>query len=199
MDPDLETFVSLFQANDDPWGFRTRWYETRKRELTLACLPKARYSNAYEPGCANGELLAALATRCERLQGSDGVSAAVELARQRVAKLRHVEVVEALLPREWPQDRFDLIVISELGFYFSREQLSDLVVCIGQSLLGAGTVLACHWRHPVEGFAFNGDDVHQTLHAGLMLPRVVHHEERDLVIDVWCADARSVAEREGFV
>ena len=28
-------FEALFASNDDPWGFRTRWYEARKRSLTI--------------------------------------------------------------------------------------------------------------------------------------------------------------------
>ena len=42
----------LFEASDDPWSFKSRWYEARKRALTLAALPKLRYGRAYEPGCA---------------------------------------------------------------------------------------------------------------------------------------------------
>ena len=62
-------FDRLFEASEDPWGFRTRWYEARKRSITLACLPEAHYQNAYEPGCANGELAAALAPRmcCQKV------------------------------------------------------------------------------------------------------------------------------------
>ena len=31
-------FDQLFAGNDDPWAFRQRWYEQRKRALTLAVL-----------------------------------------------------------------------------------------------------------------------------------------------------------------
>ncbi|MBC7682848.1 MAG: hypothetical protein H7172_10975, partial [Ferruginibacter sp.] len=37
-------FDALFKDTEDPWGFRTRWYETRKRALTLASLPADRYA-----------------------------------------------------------------------------------------------------------------------------------------------------------
>ncbi len=110
-------FETLFQHSDDPWKFRTRWYEARKRAVTLACLPAQRFVHGYEPGCANGELSAALAARCERLLVSDGSSHAVALARTRLAALPHVQVIEAWLPQAWPQEHFDLIVISELGYF----------------------------------------------------------------------------------
>ena len=33
-------FDQLFAGNDDPWAFRQRWYEQRKRALTLAVLTR---------------------------------------------------------------------------------------------------------------------------------------------------------------
>jgi hypothetical protein len=44
--PTPEYFESLFEGSDDPWQFRTRWYEARKRALRLACLPAAHYGSA---------------------------------------------------------------------------------------------------------------------------------------------------------
>ena len=67
-------FEALFTSSNDPWGFRTRWYEARKRSLTLACLPHQRYASGFEPGCANGELSAVLAERCDHLLVCDGAA-----------------------------------------------------------------------------------------------------------------------------
>lgn len=192
-------FEAMFAASDDPWGFRTRWYEARKRELTLACLPARRYRRAFEPGCANGELAAALAGRCDQVVASDGIEAAVQLARQRVAHLPHVEVAQGWVPHDWPDGRFDLIVLSEFGFYLSEDDLGGLADRVLASLDDGGTVLACHWRHAVDGYAATGDTVHAALAARLALPRLVRHAEPDLLLDVWCRDGRSVAEHEGFV
>jgi hypothetical protein len=57
-------FDELFRLDADPWRTRTRWYEVRKRALTLAALPQERYERACEPGCGAGEMTAALAQRC---------------------------------------------------------------------------------------------------------------------------------------
>jgi hypothetical protein len=35
-------FEAMFAKSDDPWKFKSRWYERRKRALTLACLPDDR-------------------------------------------------------------------------------------------------------------------------------------------------------------
>ena len=192
-------FDRLFDASEDPWGFRTRWYEARKRAITLAALPAVQYHAAYEPGCANGELAAALASRCTQLRVSDGSQAAVQLSQTRLAEFAHVQVAQEWLPEDWPHQTFDLIVLSELGFYLNEAAVVGIATCVKQSLGDAGTVLACHWRHPVAGFELHGDAVHAILQRQLDLPRLVHHEERDFVLDIWSPDARSVAQREGFI
>ena len=191
-------FDALFEGRDDPWGFKTRWYEQRKRALTLAALPRPRYSNAYEPGCANGELSAALADRCDQLLVSDGNTRALALARARLAALPHVQVLKAWLPDEWPPGRFDLVVISEVAYYLDAAALLDLVDRARQSLNEHGTVLACHWKAPIEGCALTGSQVHEQLSQQLGLHRVLRVDDPDFLLDVWCGDAMSTAQAEGL-
>ncbi len=192
-------FDALFRTSSDPWGFRTRWYEQRKRALTLACLPRARYASAYEPGCANGELAAALAERCDSLVCSDFVFEAVDLARKRLLAWPHARVVQAATPQQWPEGRFDLVVVSELGYYLDAADLSLLARRIRGALREDATVLACHWRHAIQGHALDGDAVHAQLGQELGLTPATSVVEADLRIDVWTSDAHSLAAREGLV
>jgi len=193
-------FDGLFAASDDPWQFRSRWYEQRKRALTLASLTAPRYRSAYEPGCANGELSAALAERCDALLVSDGATKAVEIARRRLQALPHVSVVKAWLPGEWPASHsFDLVVLSELGYYLDADSLVELANSARRSLRQGGSVLACHWRRPIAGCALDGDQVHELLGSTLGMPLLGHTLDADLRIDLWCDDPSSVASREGLV
>jgi SAM-dependent methyltransferase len=192
-------FDALFDGNDDPWLFRTRWYEVRKRALTLACLPQERFASAFEPGCANGELSAALAMRCDQLWITDASARAVALARERTAAHAHVQVQQAWVPDDWPQESFDLVVISELGYFLSADALARLISKTRSSLRPGGTVLACHWRCGSDDCMLNGDEVHDRLHAGLHLTHLSRVVEDDFRIDVWCDSVLSVAQREGFV
>ena len=199
MNPHRDEFTKLFQAADDPWGFKTRWYEARKRDLTLAALPRPHYRRGYEPGCANGELAAALAPRCDQLLVSDGVPAALDQARVRLQGLAQVRFLQGWVPDNWPPETFDLIVFSEIGFYLDTAQLAALISQMKGALEPGGTLLACHWRHPVEGYVLNGDDVHRALAVQLGWPQLLRHEEADFLLEVWSPDARSVAQLEGFV
>jgi SAM-dependent methyltransferase len=191
-----DAFIELFERDADPWRMKTRFYEARKRALTLACLPDARYRRGYEPGCANGELTAALATRCEALLASDGVPTAVAQARARVAGQPHVEVFEAWLPEGWPTGSFDLVVLSELGYFLNADEMHEVIEAVRYALAEGGTLVACHWRHEVQGHPLDAALVHRLLGEQLGMPAIVHHEEPDLLLDVWCTDARSVAERD---
>ena len=193
-----DTFDALFDGQDDPWGFKTRWYEQRKRAITLAALPRPRYATAYEPGCANGELSAALAGRCDQLLVSDGNTRALTLARARLAALPHVRVLKAWLPDEWPPGRFDLVVISEVAYYLDAATLLDLTDRARQSLTEHGTLLACHWKAPIEGCALTGSQVHAQLDQRLGLHPVLRLDDPDFLLDVWCRDATSAAQAEGL-
>ncbi len=193
-----EHFDSMYSASDDPWHFKTRWYEARKRELTLACLPAAHFASAYEPGCAGGDLSLALAPRCHRLLISDGAPKAVQAARARTSGLAHVEVRQAWLPDEWPDEHFDLIVLSEVAYYLDGPALDRLAECMRASLLPQATLLACHWRQPIEGCAMSGDEIHRRLAQRLALPLLCSYADGDVRLDLWSSDERSVAEREGF-
>jgi hypothetical protein len=194
-----DDFDTLYRGDPDPWSYRTRWYEARKRQLTLACLPAARYRSAYEPGCAIGELSVALAGRCDRLLASDGSGVAVDAARQRLASHSHVQVQRLWMPDEWPAQLYDLVVLSEFVYYLSAAQVAMLVQRLLEGLDSNGTVLACHWRRPFAGTYFDGDGVQDELHRRLELPRLLQVVDDDLRLDVWARDPRSVAEREGLV
>ncbi len=196
--PDANFFEALFAHSDDPWQFKTRWYEERKRAITLASLPARHYGSIFEPGCANGELSAALAPRCNRLLIVDGAEQALTLARQRVAAWPHAEARQGWMPEAWPDESFDLIVISEVAYYLAAAPFKVFIDRVRTSLRPGGTVLACHWRRPIDGCAMDGDAVHAALHAALAMPRLSTLTEPDFRLDVWCLDRCSVAQREGL-
>lgn len=153
-------FDAMYAEDPDPWGFASRWYERRKYALSLALLPRPRYGDAFEPGCSIGVLTAGLAGRCDRLLACDGAETAVEQARWRAPGAR---VERRVMPRDWPGGRFDLIVLSELLYYFDDADLARILELTAASLRPGGTVLAVHWRHPVADYPKSGDEVHAAL------------------------------------
>ncbi len=116
-------FRDLYAADADPWGFQSRWYEERKRAITLAALPSPRYGRALELGCSIGVLTAQLAPRCDALLATDFDPTALGQARARLADASNVEFAHSALPDEWPDGQFDLILMSEVGYFLTEEAL----------------------------------------------------------------------------
>ena len=192
MSLDAQYFAGLFAASDDPWAFRTRWYEKRKRELILASLPKQFYERIFEPACANGELSAALAERGAELLCQDLDPTAVALARERLAHLPHTRVEQGRLPGDWPGDGFDLIVLGEIGYYLEPAQWLQVIEQSVASLTPDGGLLACHWLHPIDGCPQQGHQVHALLEQRLPLYRMLRHEEADFLLEYWSCQPTAI-------
>lgn len=188
-------FDGLYAEAADPWGFTDRWYEQRKRALTLAALPDPQYARALEVGCSIGVLTAALAERCTSLVGLDPSAAALDAAHSRVPD--SVQLVQGSVPADWPAGTYDLVVLSEVGYYLSPADLEVLLDLVERDLAPGGTVLACHWRHPVADYPRSGDEVHAAL---ARWPRLSRTEEEDLLLDVLVpGGGSSVARRGGLL
>lgn len=189
-----EYFDQMYAANPDPWGFTTRWYEQRKYVMTLAALPAPSYTRVLEVGCSIGVLTAQLARRSTSLTAMDPSAAALATARSRVSD--EVRFVHGAVPQDWPKGPWDLVVLSEVGYYLDAKDLEQLLDLVDRDLAPDGTVVACHWRHPVPDYPQTGDAVHAALSRWPRLSRV---EEADFLLDVLCPHGViPVAAREGL-
>jgi SAM-dependent methyltransferase len=200
IDPDY--FRERYAASPDPYGLAERWYETRKYALSVALLPRARYGIAFEPGCSIGVLTTQLAARCDRLLACDAVAEAVESARARTAELPGVRVEQRIMPKEWPSRSFDLIVFSELLYYFDETDLDEMLRLGTGALRPGGHLLAVHWRHPAPDHPFTGDRVHELLGGHDGLARLARYRDADFTAEVYTradGDLRSVAQAGGIV
>ena len=194
-------FDAMYAAAPDPWGFEDRWYEQRKYAISLAQLPNPRYRSAFEPGCSIGVLSAMLAGRCDHLLSCDVAAAAVRAATRRTRDLPNVRIERHQVPGQWPPGRFDLIVFSEILYYFGDRDLEQMLDLALRALEPGGTLLAVHWRHPVSEYPRSGDDVHQVLAARSGLARLVSHTEPDFLAEVYIrtdAAPLSVAQAAGL-
>ena len=180
-------FEALYAASDDPWQVRERWYERRKRALLLACLGKPRYRSAFEPGCGNGELTAALAPRCERLLACDGAASAIAAARRRLpGQAPGLRIERRSLPAEWPAgERFDLIVVSELGYYFDGAAQESMLALARANLGADGELVLCHWLHPFGDRVTSTAELHARAAALPGMVRTVRHEDPDFLLEAW--------------
>lgn len=188
-------FDRLYQQ-PDPFQYRSRWYEARKRALTLACLPRQRFGSAWEVGCSNGVLTAELAVRCDALLGTDLSAVALASAAVSTRAWPHVSLQQACHPGDWPAGRFDLIVASEVGYYLPPAVLPEFAAKLRGSLAEDGLLVACHWLHPFDEALTSTEHVHRELSKDLVEAFV--YRDADMLLQGWSAGPLSVAQREGL-
>jgi cyclopropane fatty-acyl-phospholipid synthase-like methyltransferase len=180
-----EDFERRYRRDPDPWNFAASPYERQRYLATLAALLRPRYRHAFEPGCSVGELTLQLAARCDRVCATDIAPTAVARARARCAHLGHVEVQCADITAGLPQGAFDLIVFSELGYYFETTDLARIAFALTGSLLADGELIAVHWLGASPDHVLHGDTVHDVLRAQLPLTWVRGERHPGFRIDTW--------------
>ena len=201
-----EYFRSVYAVKDDPFMLDSKWYERRKYALTMASLPKPHYRRALEPGCSIGVLTEQLAARCAHVVSTDVVDSALDSARRRVGDTAAVEFALWSLSDDWsalpaPEEMFDLIVVSEVGYYLDAADLASAMKRAVEHLEVGGTLVVAHWRHDVDDYPLSGDEVHDIVAATSGLAMLSRYLDEDVRIEVFVASdgpAVSVASTDGL-
>lgn len=155
-------FEDMYQANPDPWDFETSDYEAQKYQTTINALPKPRYSNALEIGGSIGVLTALLAQRCDSLLSLDVSVTAQQKAIARCQDLPQVRFEIAQVPQDYPDEMFDLTLLSEVGYYLSWDDLKKTQQLIIKHLQVGGHLLLVHWTLFAKDYPLTGDQVHDS-------------------------------------
>ena len=169
---DLKNFEDAYRLDPDPWGFETSPYEIQKYETTLAHLQGRRFRRCFEPGCSNGALTTRLATIADCVVSYDASPTAIETAKASLSSKPNVELAVATLPEQWPSGTFDLIVLSELGYYWDERGLRSILENVGASLSDDGVLIAVHWLGTSADHLLNGEDVHRIMQSHFGTPTI---------------------------
>lgn len=149
-------FDRIYRADPDPWAFRTSPYERAKYRATLAALPRERYRSGIEAGCSIGELTRLLSQRCDQLLGIDVSAVAIEEAVRKLGDRRHVRFLVADLPRGWPALEPDLIVLSEVLYFLTADEIGELATCAAAGWSAGGDCVLVNYLGPTDE-ALDGD------------------------------------------
>lgn len=168
-----EFFERLYRADSDPWNFETSEYENRKYQATLAALERASYAMALEVGCSIGVLTARLAPRCGTLHAVDLSPTAIARAKARCGARDNVRFQVGAAPHDLPSGSFDLIVLSEVLYYLSRQDLFALVVWCRGSAARRAEIILCHWLGPTD-YPLSGETA-SNLFVEAMQPSLESH------------------------
>jgi len=140
-----ETFEALFRERSDPWDFETSTYEREKRKSTIAALGGRQFDHVLEIGCATGVTTTELAEQCMKLTAIDVSQTALDRARARMGDMRNVAFLRAEVPGEWPAGRFDAVILSEVLYFLSHEEIARTSRLAHRSLEPGGTCLLVNW------------------------------------------------------
>ena len=96
-------------------------------------------------GLLIGILTAQLAAFCDHVEAMDISPTAVERARLRCEALPNVQILCGSLPETIPNGEIDLVVFSEIGYYFTETQLCSVATELVKQMSPDGIFLAAHW------------------------------------------------------
>jgi predicted TPR repeat methyltransferase len=182
-----EYFEGMFAKAADPWGFETSPYETAKYDHTLAALSDRRYRQGFEIGCANGVLTRRLAAICDHLLAIDVSLTALSRARAHCAAHPNVRLERMVFPHDTPSDPgFDLIVLSEVAYYWDHQDLARAARWLGTRLAKDGALILVHWTAETD-YPQSGDEAVEGLQCKLAESISVIAAERrsEYRLDMW--------------
>ena len=180
-------FNDVYRNNDDPWNFETSEYELNKYKATINALAKDTYQNVFEIGCSIGVLSEMLAPACAKLLAVDAAESPLLKARERLQKYPQVSIQKMAVPDQFPNEQFDLILMSEVGYYLAMPDLERLKEQILSHLETKGQLLLIHWTPEVHDYPLTGDEVHDAFMTltgpGKPLKHILSQREKTYRLD----------------
>ncbi len=84
-----------------------------------------------------------------------------------------------------PGGPFDLIVLSEIAYYFNVETVAVLAEQLSERLSVRGELLSVHWRGHSKDHMLHADEVHRVLDQTLDLEPVQQTRHPGFQLDSW--------------
>lgn len=174
-------FAALYARDADPWQTATSAYERRKRAVSCACLPRARYGSGLDVASGSGLLTRDLAARCDALMAIDAVPDAVAATRKAVAGCDNVLTRQARIPQAFPEGPFDLVVCSEILYYLDTAELAMTLDAIAAAQPPGADLLAVSWRPKAPDAPRDAADAHRRLLAHPAWAPIADHTDPEFL------------------
>jgi SAM-dependent methyltransferase len=159
-------FEQLYKSDPDPWKFETSEYEKAKYAATIAALGSERSGQVLEVGCANGVLTRALAGHCDALLAIDVSVTALRQAEARCADFPNVTFRLAGIPEDTIAGEFDLIVLSEVAYYWDARDAKRASEVFKARRRSGGRLLLVHWLGETD-YPASGEEAVERLRRSL--------------------------------
>jgi SAM-dependent methyltransferase len=160
-----EFFDAKYERSADPWNFASSAYELQRYSAIVGSLRPRTFERAFEPGCSIGVLTERLAEFCKHVDALDVSARAIARASERCRPLPNVHIKVGSLVNAMPGGQFDLIVLSEIGYYFESPALAAIGKDLVSRLIPRGVLLGAHWLGYSPDHLLSGDQVHGIMDA----------------------------------
>lgn len=186
MDPTSRAFFDdLYTRAEDPWRFATDPYEGSRYDALIAALGARTFAAGFEPGCSIGVLTRRLAARCRQLDAMDISTLAVRRARARCSDLPGVAIRTGRLPEDLPRPGTDLVVLGEVGYYLTEDDLRRTLDALAARVVRGGRLVATHWTGESPDHVLSGAAVHDAIDAHPALRCLRHAEAPGYLLGSW--------------
>lgn len=188
-------FDQLHSVTADPWQLASSEYEVTKRHALLSALGSG-YHHTLEIGCSIGTLSAGLAEHSGQVTAIDASPTAIETARRRYGDRTTIDFQCLTVPFDWPEAQYDLVVLSEVGYFMAPAQLEQTLQLIHRSTDDIFTVALCHVRGEIADWPADAVSVHeQCRHFWPNATVVTTAHTEHYLLEVWRIDKTAAAAR----
>ncbi len=160
-----EYFDTLYNNNPDPWNFEKSKYEHTKFEAINKLIGDSTYKKGLELGCSIGVQTKYLAKHCGKLKAVDISETAIKRAKKLNPNLEDVHFETVDIAINFPQGKYDLISMCEIGYYFNKQTLNRLFEKIYSNLNKKGHFLLVDWTSFVREYPLTGMQVHKLFYT----------------------------------
>lgn len=128
-------------STKDAWAYENGEFARRRFQFVLEMLPESRVASALEVGCAEGHFTKELAGRVDQLLACDISKIAIERAQQFCKDVRNVRYATLDVRNGLPGGEFDLILFSDVLYYFSKKEALRVIDDSAKRLSPGGFLL----------------------------------------------------------
>jgi hypothetical protein len=119
------------------------------------------------------------------IRGGGGCAAGTDRRLRAAGRRDQVNLVQRSLDQPWPTGGFDPIVLSEVGYYLRADTLRAVLDRERPRLADGASIVAAHWRHPVDDYPISGDHANEIIGATTCLHLADSYRDPDVAIDVF--------------
>lgn len=167
----LAGFAQKFASDPDPWRTWTDLDEALKRDAILHALPAGKVGRMLELGAGNGSNSHVLAQRCLRLDATEATREGVELVAKAIgARAPRARAMQLTVPAMPPRPVYDAIVIAELLYYLTPDDMARLARQVAARLRQGGTLIVAHHRITFYDFVQPADHIHSRFLTATKIP-----------------------------